>query len=50
MAKYTRGKHVYILNSQGAQNYEAHNVLLILLLGADFRVPEKLIFPALVTG
>ena len=28
------GEHVYFLTSQGAQNYEAHNVLLNLLLGA----------------
>ena len=28
------GEHVYFLTSQGAQNYEAHNVLQKLLLGA----------------
>ena len=35
------GKHVYLLTSQGAQNYKAHNVLLNLLLGVQTFAYQK---------
>ena len=39
---------MYLLTSQGAQNYEAHNVFSELSFrGSDFRARENLIFPAL---
>ena len=38
------GKYVYHVKSQGAQNYEAHNILLNLL----WRPPVNLIFQALI--
>ena len=34
--------NVYLLTSHGAQNYEAHNVLLNLLLGARTFVYQKI--------
>ena len=39
--RYTISEHVYLLKPQGAQNYEAHNVLLNLLWGAQTLVPQK---------
>ena len=35
------GEHVYLLTSQGAQNYKAHNVLLNLLLGVQTFAYQK---------
>ena len=38
------GEHVYLILSQGVQNYEVHNILLNLLLRAQIFVYQKTYF------